>query len=131
MINDHISDMLARINNAYAVHKKTVSLPHTKVVEAVAAVMVTEKYLTGLEVVTPDKGHKTLLLTLSYKDGAPALNHVRRISKPGVRKYAALHSFKPVLSGMGIAIISTSQGIMSNRAAKVARIGGEVLAELW
>ncbi len=131
MINDHISDMFARLANAYAVRKKTVTLPHTKVVEAVARVMLNEKYLSGVEVVTPSHGHKTLQLTLSYKDGVPALSHVRRISKPGVRQYSQIQNIKPILSGMGIAIISTSKGIMSSRAAKLAHLGGEVLAQLW
>lgn len=130
MINDHVSDMITRTNNAYAIHKKTVSMPHTKVVEAVAQVMLDEKYLTGLKVSGEGK-NKILTLTLSYKNDSPALVRARRVSKPGVRIYRALGDFKPVLSGMGIAIISTSKGIMSDRQAKIKHLGGEVLAELW
>lgn len=131
MINDHISDMLARISNAYAVHKKTVSLPYTKVVKAVADVMLSEKYLSKVEDEVGADKHKVLKLTLSYKNDSPALNSIKRISKPGVRHYRSVKNFKPVLSGMGIAILTTSKGIMSDRQAKMAHVGGEVLAELW
>ena len=131
MINDHVSDMLTRINNAYLVHKKTVSMPYTKVIEAVAQVMLDEKYLAKLEVTGEKLTEKKLVLTLVYKADTPAISHIRAISKPGVRIYRPLHSFKPVLSGMGIAILTTSKGIMSDRAAKIAHVGGEVLVELW
>lgn len=131
MINDHISDMLTRINNAYAVHKKTVSMPSTKIVKAVAEVLLSEKYVSKVEETVGDNGFKTLTITLAYKNDAPAISHIKRISKPGVRIYRPLHSFKPVLSGLGIAILTTSKGIMSDRKAKMAHIGGEVLAELW
>ncbi len=123
--------MLTRINNAYAVGKKTVSMPYTKALFAVAQVMETEKYLTKIEVIEGDATHKELKVTLSYKNGTPAVTHMRRISKPGVRIYKTLKDFKPVLSGLGIAILSTPKGIMSDRAARKSHVGGEVLAELW
>ncbi|MFH2085692.1 MAG: 30S ribosomal protein S8 [bacterium] len=131
MINDHISDMLTRVKNAYAMHKKTVSMPYTKVIESVAKVMEDEKYLSKVEVTGEKAADKKLVLTLSYKLDTAAVSSVKRISKPGVRIYRPLHSFRPVLSGMGIAILSTSKGIMSDRQAKIAGVGGEVLAELW
>lgn len=131
MINDHVSDMLTRINNAYLVHKKTVSLPYTKVTEAVARVMLDEKYLANLEVTGDKITEKKLVITLAYKGDSPAISRLKVVSKPGVRIYRPLHNFKPVLSGMGIAILTTSKGIMSDRAAKIAHVGGEVLAELW
>ena len=131
MINDHISDMLTRIKNAYAMHKKTISMPYTKVIEAVAKVMLDEKYITKLEVAGDKVTNKVLTLTLTYKADTAAISYVKRISKPGVRIYRHLGDFKPVLSGLGIAIISTSKGIMSDRQAKINKIGGEVLAELW
>lgn len=131
MINDHISDMITRIKNASAMHKKTVSMPYTKVLEAVARVMLDEKYLTKIEVKGETVTDKTLVLSLSYKNDNPAIASIKRISKPGVRIYRPLNNFKPVLSGMGITILSTSKGIMSDRSAKMAHVGGEVLAELW
>ena len=131
MINDHISDMITRIKNASAMHKKTVSMPHTKVLEAVANVMLDEKYISKVEVKGEKVTDKTLVLSLSYKNDNPAISSIKRISKPGVRIHRPLHNFKPVLSGMGITILSTSKGIMSDRNAKIAHVGGEVLAELW
>lgn len=124
--------MVVRINNAYAVGKKTVSMPHAKILESIGHVMEIEKYLTKVEVLEPESvTNKTLKLTLAYKNGTPSITNIRRISKPGSRTYKSLHNFKPVLSGLGIAILSTSQGIMSDRGARKAHVGGEVLAELW
>jgi small subunit ribosomal protein S8 len=131
MINDHISDMIVRIKNAYAMHKKTVSMPYTKVVEAVAKVMADEKYVAKYEVTGDTVVTKSLVITLAYKDDTAAISAIKRISKPGVRMYRPLHSFKPVLSGLGIAILTTSKGIMSDRQAKINKVGGEVLLELW
>lgn len=131
MINDHISDMIVRIKNAYAMHKKTVSMPYTKVLEAVVKVLVEEKYLGSYEVNGKTVVDKALVLTLAYKEDTAAISHIKRISKPGVRMYRPLHSFRPVLSGLGIAILTTSKGIMSDRQAKLNKVGGEVLLELW
>lgn len=131
MINDHVSDMITRIKNGYAMHKKTVSMPYTKVLEAVAGVMLDEKYLSSLKVEGEKVTDKKLVLTLSYKADSAAISSIKRISKPGVRIYRQVDNFKPVLSGLGIAILSTSKGVMSDRQAKINKIGGEVLAELW
>lgn len=131
MINDHISDMITRINNASAMHKKTVSMPHTKVLEAIAKVLLDEKYIAKLEVKGEGVTDKELVITLSYKEDVAAISSIKRISKPGVRIYKRIDNLKPVLSGMGTAIVSTSKGIMSLRQAKIAKIGGEVLLELW
>lgn len=131
MINDHLSDMFARIKNAYAVGKKTVSVPYTKLCEAVANVMLEEKYLKAIAVEGDTAPSRLLKLTLSYRGTTPALSELRRISKPGVRIHRSVSAFKPILSGLGISILSTSVGVMSDRAAKKAHLGGEVLAELW
>lgn len=131
MINDSLSDMVVRIKNASAMHKKTVSMPYTKVLEAVAKVLLDEKYLSGIQVEGNTVTTKKLILTLSYKDDTAAISWVKRISKPGVRIHRQVNNFKPILSGLGIAILSTSKGIMSDRHAKINKIGGEVLLELW
>jgi len=131
MINDHVSDMVTRIKNGCAMHKKTVSMPYTKVVASVAKVMLDEKYLSKVEVTGENVTDKALVLTLSYKADTAAISAIKRISKPGVRIYRQVDNFKPVLSGLGIAILSTSKGIMSDRQAKIGKIGGEVLLELW
>ena len=131
MINDHISDMITRIKNAYAMHKKTVSMPYTKVLESVANVLLSEKYISKVEVKGEGVTDKQLVVSLSYKEDTAAISSIKRISKPGVRIYRRVDSFKPVLSGLGIAILSTSKNIMSDRTAKINKIGGEVLLELW
>lgn len=131
MINDHISDMITRIKNAYAMHKKTVSMPYTKVLESVAKVMLDEKYIGDIKIEGELVTDKKLVLSLAYREDAAAISQIKRISKPGVRIYRQVDNFKPVLSGLGIAILSTSKGIMSDRNAKISKIGGEVLLELW
>lgn len=131
MINDHISDMITRLKNAYAMHKKTVSMPYTKVLESVGKVMLDEKYISALKVEGEKVTDKKLVLTLAYKADTAAISAIKRISKPGVRIYRQVDNFKPILSGLGIAILSTSKGIMSDRSAKINKIGGEVLLELW
>lgn len=131
MINDHISDMVTRIKNASAMHKKTVSMPYTKVLEAVAKVLVEEKYLAKLAVDGDKVTEKKLVLTLAYKGDSAAISTIKRVSKPGVRIYRPLHEFKPVLSGLGVAVLSTSKGVMSDRQAILNKVGGEVLLELW
>jgi len=131
MINDHISDMITRLKNASAMRKKTVSMPHTKVLVAIAKVLQDEKYIAKYEVIDEGVTHKQLVITLSYKEDVAAISSIKRVSKPGVRIYKSVDNMKPVLSGMGTAVVSTSKGIMSLRQAKIAKIGGEVLLELW
>jgi len=122
--------MLARIKNASMVGKKEVVMPHTKLNEGIAKVMLDNKYITAVETVMADK-HKNLKLTLAYVGHESAIHEIKRISKPGVRIYQRSRDLKPVLSGMGIAIISTPKGVLSDKQAKSQKLGGEVLAELW
>jgi len=128
-MNDHISDMLARLKNAFAVGKAEVVLPHTKICGEIARVLVERKYLKEARV-EGDK-LKNLRLVLNYMGDKPALSQARRISKPGVRIYQKASSFKPVLSGLGLAIVSTSQGVMASDEARKKKLGGEVLMEVW
>lgn len=130
MINDHLSDMFVRIKNASAVGKKTVAVPYTQLCNAVAQVMLAEKYLAGVEV-TGDSPKQQLVLTLLYHQSTPAISSLRRISRPGVRIHRRTNSLKPVLSGLGISILTTSAGVMSDRVARTRKLGGEVLAELY
>lgn len=131
MINDRISDMITRLRNGYQAAKVLVSMPHTLVLERIAKVLVEEKYLAASEVKTDETGHKQLVLTLAYSGHKPSISSIRRLSKPGVRLYSKTTAIRPVLSGLGICIMSTSQGIMTDRSAKKAKVGGEVLFELW
>ncbi len=130
MHSDTLSDMLIRVKNAAAVNKTKVILPHTKVNEAVLRVMLDANYIDKLEVIEVE-GFKNLDITLKYVKGTSAISHIKRISKPGVRIYTSISDLHRVLSGYGMAIISTSKGIMSDKSARRAHLGGEVLAELW
>lgn len=130
-IQDPVSDMLARIRNANSMRHPTVSMPLTKVLKEIARVMKEEGYISDYEVenTTPAK---TLTITFKYgKDGAKTIKGVRRISKPGLRKYAAAKDLPRVLGGLGVAIISTSKGMMCDRDARKAGIGGEVIGYIW
>lgn len=130
MVTDTLADMIIRIKNASMVGKKNVSMPYAKMCEAVAKVMQEQNYLKSVSVEGEGKD-KRLVLGLMYVASRPAISHIRRISKPGVRIYSAGHALRSVLSGMGISIVSTSKGIMTNNQAKAAKVGGEVLLELW
>lgn len=130
-INDPVSDMLTRIRNANMVGKKEVSMPSTKVICEVARVMQEEGYIEGYTLLdtTP---RKTLSVALKYsQDNKPAVKGLKRISKPGLRIYSHASELPRVLGGLGTAIISTSKGMMSDRDARIANIGGEVLAYVW
>src|SRR3990167_6183233 len=108
MLNDSLSDMITRLRNAYAVGKASVTLPHTTLLVNVAQVLVEEKYLSKLEVIKSTPSHSSLVLTLSYAGTKPSISSIKRISKPGIRTYKKSTELRPVLSGMGIAILSTS-----------------------
>lgn len=128
-MNDRISDMITRIKNAYMVGKSDLRVPHTRVCEAIAKVLVEHKYLESMTV--EGSTQKSLLLTLKYVGSEPVLTAAKRVSKPGVRIYQKSKELKPVLSGLGLSIVSTSKGIMTGRDARKNKLGGEVLLELW
>ena len=126
MLTDSIADFATRVRNASLVNKSEVTLRNTKLVKAIADVMVSERYLESAEV-----AEGQLTVKLMYVEGKPAINSIKRISKPGVRIYKKSHELTKVLSGLGIAILSTSKGVMSNTTAVKQQLGGEVLLELW
>ncbi len=130
-MTDTIADMLTRIRNAYKANKNDVSMPSSKARVAIAQVMLDAGYLEKLEVVTDDKKHQNLLLTLKYSNGTPAVTGLKRISKPGVRSYVACADIPQVLHGYGLAILSTSAGIVSGTVAKKKSLGGELLCQVW
>ena len=130
-VNDPISDMLTRIRNANSAGKADVSLPSTKVLVEVARVLAEEGYIEGY-VVNDTKPQKTLVITLKYgKKRARVIKGIKRISKPGLRKYSAAADLPRVLGGLGTAIISTSKGMMCDRDARTQGIGGEIIAYVW
>ncbi len=131
MSTDKIGDMLTRIKNGYLAGKKTVNIPHSSLKEQIAKIMVSENYLDGVSVHKNDQGFSELVITLKYLKGTPVLTDIKRVSKPGLRVYRSALELKPVLSGLGISILSTPKGIMSGSEAKKQKIGGEVLCELY
>jgi small subunit ribosomal protein S8 len=126
MINDPIADMLTRIRNGLAAGKKVVQMPHSKQKEAVATVLKDEGYIAGFSTTTTD-GKPVLNVDLKYYQGKPVIENIRRISTPGLRVYKANDELPKVMGGLGVAIISTSKGVMTDRAARQLGEGGEVL----
>jgi small subunit ribosomal protein S8 len=125
-MTDPIADMLTRIRNAQKVQKPLVEVPYSKVKEALAKVLVDEGYLASVDV-ERNGAKATLKLGLKYYAGRPVIDRIERVSRPGLRIYRGADELPKVLNGMGIAVVSTSKGVMSDRAARKARIGGEVL----
>lgn len=130
-ITDPVSDMLTRIRNANSANKAEVSMPSTKVLVAIAGVMLAEGYIAGFEV-EDTKPQKTLHITLKYgARRSKVIRGIKRVSKPGLRIYSTADKLPRVLGGLGTAIISTSRGMMCDRDARKAGIGGEVIAYIW
>ena len=132
MMTDPIADMLTRIRNASAVKKSEVAIPYSRLKHEIANVLVKENYLSRAEKIEDQKQTPTLRLVLKYRsNGKPYIKHIRRLSVPSRRMYVTKDNLPHVLNDYGIALISSSQGIMTNKAAKKARIGGELLLEIW
>lgn len=130
MVTDPIADMLIRIKNASMAGRASIIVSHSKMKEAVAAILVKEGYITEL-FVTEEGLKKTLHIKLKYEDKKSVITQIIRKSKPGRRQYIPKTSIPRVLGGMGIAIVSTSSGIMTGRDAQKKGIGGELLCEIW
>ena len=125
-MSDPIADLLTRIRNAQMVSKATVSAPSSKVKVAIAQVLKDEGYVDGFEVKTED-GKSELVITLKYYAGRPVIERIERVSRPGLRVYKPSADIPRVMNGLGIAIVSTPQGVMTDRNARAANVGGEVL----
>ncbi len=133
-MTDPIADMLTRLRNGNQAFHETVSMPHSKLKVGVAEILQQEGYIASWAVTGPAEGAvgKTLTVTLKYgQHRERSLAGVRRISKPGLRVYAKHTHLPRVLGGLGVAIISTSQGLLTDRQANYRRVGGEVLAFVW
>ena len=128
-MTDPIADMLTRIRNAQATRKPDVAMQATKAKAAIALVLKTEGYIVDYKV-EEINGHKQLIVSLKYYQGKPVIENIRRISTPGLRVYRGKNQLPQVLGGMGIAIISTSKGVMSDRAARLLGEGGEILCQV-
>lgn len=133
-MTDPIADMLTRLRNANRAYHESTTMPSSKIKAGIAEILQQEGYIAGYEVSEPAEGEvgKTLTLHLKYGDNRErSIAGVRRISKPGLRVYAKSTALPKVLGGLGIAIISTSQGLLTDRQAHEKSVGGEVLAYVW
>ena len=129
-MQDPLSDMLTRIRNAQMVGKTSVDMPGSKLKAAVARVLKEEGYITDFNA-TDDAGKPRLAIELKYYNGKPVIAEIDRISRPGLRNYAGKNELPSVRGGLGVAIVSTSQGVMTDRAARAAGVGGEVLCTVF
>jgi small subunit ribosomal protein S8 len=132
MLTDPISDMLTRIRNAVMARHDRVTLPGSRLKRAVAEILVSEGYVASVQTDPGDDGREHITLVLKYgRDRNPAIEGLRRVSRPGRRVYVACKDIHKVRQGLGISVLSTSRGLMSDREARKNGVGGELLCEVW
>ena len=127
---DPIADMLTRIRNANQQKHETVSIPYSNLKNDLANILKNEGFVTDF-VVNEEGNHKNSVITLKYKGNERVITGLKRVSKPGLRQYAKVNEIPKVLNGLGIVVLSTSQGLMTDKEARAKNIGGEVLAYIW
>ena len=125
-LTDPIGDMLTRIRNAQRAEKASVAMPSSKLKASIAAVLKDEGYIDEFKVVGED-AKKTLEISLKYYGGRPVIERIERVSRPGLRIYKGVEDIPQVMNGLGVAIVSTSKGVMTDRKARAAGVGGELL----
>ena len=125
-MSDPIADLLTRIRNAQMVEKTSVAMPSSKLKTAIAQVLKDEGYIDGFQVKT-ESGKSQLEISLKYYAGRPVIERIERVSRPGLRIYKGRHDIPQVQNGLGVAIVTTPKGVMTDRKARAAGIGGEVL----
>jgi small subunit ribosomal protein S8 len=130
-MNDPLGDMLTRIRNAQLRGKSTVSSPASKLRAWVLDVLADEGYIRGYEKNTTDNGQGELVISLKYFEGIPVIREIKRVSKPGRRVYLGVKDIPIVRNGLGVSIVSTPKGVMSDAAARSANVGGEVLCTVF
>lgn len=129
-MQDPISDMLTIIRNGQSVNKTSVRVPHSKIKENIVNVLKNEGYISDFKVEQGEKS-KVILVMLKYYQGQPVIETIKRVSRPGLRDYKPVDEISSVLGGLGVAIVSTSKGVMSDKAARAQNVGGEVLCVVW
>lgn len=130
-ITDPIADLLTRIRNASSAKHPNVDIPASNMKKAIAKILVEEGYVRNMQVIEDNK-QGVIRITLKYSEnGTPVISGLRRVSKPGLRNYTNCEDMPRVMRGLGIAIISTSKGVMTDKAARAQNVGGEVLAFVW
>ncbi len=130
-MNDPIADMLTRIRNAQMRGKSVVATPASKLRRSVLEVMTEEGYIRGYEEATDANGHPSYEISLKYYDGTPVIRELKRVSKPGRRVYLGVKEIPQVRQGLGVSIVSTSKGVMTDVSARAANVGGEVLCTVF
>ncbi len=132
MMTDPIADLLTRIRNGLRVHRSAVDVNSSRVVRAIAEVLRREGYVEDVRPADDPGGRPRLRIYLKYDDdGNPVISSIGRVSRPGRREYRGVNGIPRVLNGLGIAVVSTSKGVFSDREARAAGVGGEVLCEVW
>ena len=130
-MNDPLGDMLTRIRNSQLRGKSTVRTPASKLRAWVLDVLASEGYIRGYQEATSVDGHPELEISLKYYEGTPVIREIKRVSKPGRRVYASVKDIPNVRNGLGVSIVSTPKGVMSDAAARSANVGGEVLCTVF
>ena len=130
-MNDPIGDMLTRIRNSQMRGKSTVSVPASKMRVRVLDVLKSEGYIRGYEMSTGKDSHPAIEVSLKYFEGTPVIREMKRVSKPGRRVYLGVEDIPQVRQGLGVSIVSTSKGVMSDASARAANVGGEVLCTVF
>jgi small subunit ribosomal protein S8 len=130
--NDPVSDLLTRVRNAILVNKEQVSVPYSKLKHSLATLLQEEGYVNHVQVINEDDApRKSIIIDLKYVNGVPAISGLRKVSKPGLRKYTRAQYAPRVYSGLGISVITTSQGLKTDRKARAEKVGGEILCQVW
>ena len=130
-MTDPISDFLTRLRNASRARLEECAAPYSKFKEGLAAILQAEGYVTGHTTGTDKLGHKTLVVKLKYVDGAPAITGIDRVSTPGRRRYCRSAEIPLVLNGLGVAILSTSKGLLKDQDCRRNKLGGELICNVW
>lgn len=130
-MTDPISDFLTHLRNASKAGLAQCVSPHSKLKESLANILKAEGFVRDVATGTDDRGHKTLVVTMKYVDNAPVITGLKRASTPGRRLYFGYSDLPRVLNGLGIAIVSTSQGLMKDQDARRAKLGGELVCTVW
>ncbi len=129
-MNDPISDMLTRLRNATAAGQSSLTLPYSKLKSDIAQILKKEGYIKDSELVT-EEGHQAIKIQTKFVNKTSAISGLKRVSRPGLRRYVGAGEIPRVLGGMGIAVLSTSRGILTGHEARKQKVGGELLAYIW
>lgn len=131
-VTDTIGDFLTRIRNAQRAKHRTVDAPASKLKIAISEILKDQGYIADYEVIRPDGAPQaTLRLHLKYYQGKPVIREIKRVSKPGIRRYAGVKELPRVYNGLGVAIVSTSKGVMTDKQARRLGVGGEIICTVW